>query len=218
MRSMRDACADKGSRPGHEYDLTADLRPLLIRRHAEQGTSDLSPCPRVHFRRWDGSQSRRHPGTPSAPASKSDDLATSEQESGRTTGRTRRVVPSLAPGGPILVAENPSGWSHGRGRRHEGVHAPAAKLSKARQDPSRPSVTAGQPHPASCLADVHKDDLDCTCPAMEMAAIGSMNASGQDGLTLKRQCGIPCRSCMHLHTARSARVIPRTSPMRHLVN
>jgi len=31
-------------------------------------------------------------------------------------------------------------------------------------------------------------DLDRTCPAKEMAAIGSVDASGQDRLTLMRQC------------------------------
>ena len=36
-----------------------------------------------------------------------------------------------------------------------GVPAPAGGLSGARQNPSRPSVTAGQPHPSSCPVNVH---------------------------------------------------------------
>jgi len=36
-----------------------------------------------------------------------------------------------------------------------GVPAPAAGLSGAGQNPSRPSVTAGQPHPSNCLVNVH---------------------------------------------------------------
>ena len=32
---------------------------------------------------------------------------------------------------------------------------PPAELSGAGQNPSRPSVTAGQPHPPRCLANVH---------------------------------------------------------------
>jgi len=36
-----------------------------------------------------------------------------------------------------------------------GVPAPAAGLSGAGQNPSRPSVTAGQPHPSSGLVNVH---------------------------------------------------------------
>ena len=38
---------------------------------------------------------------------------------------------------------------------HQGVHAPAVELSKAGQNPSRPSVTAGQPRLSSCLVEVH---------------------------------------------------------------
>ena len=73
------------------------------------------------------------------------------------------------------------------GVQPRGVHAPAAELSKAGQNPSRPSVTAGQPHPSIAFGDrTREDDLDRTCPAKEMAAIGSMDASGQDG-ALKRQ-------------------------------
>ena len=41
------------------------------------------------------------------------------------------------------------------GAQPQGVHAPAAELSKAGQNPSRPSVTAGQPQPLSCLVEVH---------------------------------------------------------------
>ena len=41
------------------------------------------------------------------------------------------------------------------GRSAAGVHASAAELSKAGQNPSRPSVTAGQPHPSSCRVNVH---------------------------------------------------------------
>ena len=41
------------------------------------------------------------------------------------------------------------------GAQPRGVHAPAAELSKAGQNPSRPSVTAGQPQPLSCLVEVH---------------------------------------------------------------
>ena len=60
------------------------------------------------------------------------------------------------------------------------VPAPAAGLSGAGQNPSRPSVTAGQPHPSSCLANVHaKTALSRTCPDQEMAAIGSRDTSGQ---------------------------------------
>lgn len=36
-----------------------------------------------------------------------------------------------------------------------GVPAPAAGIVRADQNPSRPSVTAGQPHPSSCLVNVH---------------------------------------------------------------
>ena len=35
------------------------------------------------------------------------------------------------------------------------VPSPAAELSEAGQNPSRPSVTAGQPQPSSCLVNVH---------------------------------------------------------------
>ena len=60
------------------------------------------------------------------------------------------------------------------------VPAPAARLSGAGQNLSRPSVTAGQPHPSSCLVNVHaKTALSRTCPDQEMAAIGSRDTSGQ---------------------------------------
>jgi hypothetical protein len=36
-----------------------------------------------------------------------------------------------------------------------GFHAPAARLSEAGQNPSRPSVTAGKPDRQSCLVNVH---------------------------------------------------------------
>jgi hypothetical protein len=47
------------------------------------------------------------------------------------------------------------------------------------QNPSRPSVTEGQPAPADLPGErTRKDDLDGTRPAKVMAAIGSMDASG----------------------------------------
>jgi hypothetical protein len=49
----------------------------------------------------------------------------------------------------------PMTYSSYPGVRPRGVHAPAAELSKTGQNPSRPSVTAGQPHPPSCLVNVH---------------------------------------------------------------
>ena len=93
--------------------------------------------------------------------------------------------------------QRPVGWREDetRGRltlsqftsAREVAPAPAAGLSGAGQNPSRPSVTAGQPHPLSCLVNVHaKTALSRTCPDQEMAAIGSRDPSGQL-LTLKHQ-------------------------------
>ena len=50
--------------------------------------------------------------------------------------------------GPPMTYESSNGSA-------AGVPAPAAELSGAGQNPSRPSVTAGQPHPSSCLVNVH---------------------------------------------------------------
>jgi hypothetical protein len=74
----------------------------------------------------------------------------------------RRSRWRAAPAGPT-----PVGWRKARGfwaavelRKLSGVragnaHAPAAELSEAGQNPSRPSVAAGQPHPWDCVAQVH---------------------------------------------------------------
>jgi hypothetical protein len=58
---------------------------------------------------------------PSARTSKSTDLEASVKAVIKTSGVTRRVIRSLATGcGPMLVAENPSEWSHARGRAQVG--------------------------------------------------------------------------------------------------
>ena len=86
-------------------------------------------------------------------------------------GRSRRrhgaqaVTPAAT---PATAGPTPVGWrerretfgppltgSSYRELSRGGVHAPAAELSKAGQNPSRPSVTAGQPHPSNCLVEVH---------------------------------------------------------------
>jgi len=55
---------------------------------------------------------------------------------------------------------------------------PLPGLSGAGQNPSRPSVTAGQPHPSSCLVNVHaKTTLSGTCSDQEMAAIRSRDTN-----------------------------------------
>jgi hypothetical protein len=62
-----------------------------------------------------------------------------------------------------------------------GVPAPAAGIVRAGQNLSRPSVTAGQPRPWSCLVSVHaKTTLTEPARTQEMAAIGSRDTSGQD--------------------------------------
>jgi hypothetical protein len=55
-------------------------------------------------------------------------------------------------------------------------------IVRGRQNPSRPSVTAGQPRPVNLPGDrTREDGLDRTCPTVpELAAIGGMDASGQD--------------------------------------
>ena len=70
------------------------------------------------------------------------------------------------------------------GAQPRGVHAPAAELSRVGQNPSRPSVTAGNRTRRAAGERTREDDLDRTCPAKEMAAIGSMDASGPGRLTL----------------------------------
>ena len=64
-----------------------------------------------------------------------------------------------------------------------GVLAPAAVLSEPCQNPSRPSVTAGQPHRRTCPVNVHvkTTSMHRTCPGQGVAAI--RDRSGQ-GLTL----------------------------------
>ena len=87
----------------------------------------------------------------------------------RGRSRRRHSAHASAPAGaPATAAPTPVGWREGQETfgaavdrqrlpevRPRGVHAPAAELSKAGQNPSRPSVTAGQPQPLSCLAEVH---------------------------------------------------------------
>jgi hypothetical protein len=111
----------------------------------------------------------------------------------RPPGRTRRRLGVLAVAyadAPAPAGPAPVGW---RGRRNAGrstrskfhlcmrvVPAPAARLSGAGQNPSRPSVAAGQPRLSSCLVNVHaKTALSRTCPDQELAAIGSRDTSGQ---------------------------------------
>jgi hypothetical protein len=119
---------------------------------------------------------------------------------GGPPGRTRRRLGVLAyahADAPAPAGPTPVGW---RVRRNTGrstrskfhrctwvVPAPAAGLSGAGQDPSRPSVTAGQPHPSSCLANVHAKTA-LTEPArtrrLQLSEAGTRMACG---LTLKRQ-------------------------------
>ena len=87
---------------------------------------------------------------------------------GGPPGRSRRRhgAHAVAPAGaPTTAAPTPVGWrdiqnigpldiQHVSSVR-AGVPAPATGLSGAGQNPSRPSVTAGQPHPSSCLVNVH---------------------------------------------------------------
>ena len=104
--------------------------------------------------------------------------------------------PSL-PLAPAPAGPTPVGW---RERRNTGrstrskfhlctwvVPAPAAGLSGAGQNPSRPSVTAGQPHPSSCLVNVHAKTA-LTEPARtrrwQLSEAGTRVAWA---LTLKRQ-------------------------------
>jgi len=67
------------------------------------------------------------------------------------------------------------------------VPAPAAGSSKAGQNPSRPSVPVGQPHPSSCLVNVHAKTT-LTEPARtkrwQLSEAGTQVAWA---LTLKRQ-------------------------------
>jgi hypothetical protein len=58
---------------------------------------------------------------------------------------------------------------------------PLSILSGAGQNPSRPPVTAGQPHRQTCLVNVHaKTALTEHCPRVpEFAAIGSRDTSSQ---------------------------------------
>jgi hypothetical protein len=58
-------------------------------------------------------------------------------------------------------------------------------IVRAGQNPSRPSVTAGQPHPVKLPGErTREDGPDRTCPKVpEFAAIGSRDTSGQDGRT-----------------------------------
>jgi hypothetical protein len=129
----------------------------------------------------------------------------------RHCSRRRLGTHAFAPASaPATAAPTPVGWREKQkspwatlavqqlpGVQVRGVHAPAAELSKARQNPSRPSVTAGQLYPSNCPGGrTREDGLDGTCRAKEVAAIGSMDASGQGRLTLNRQssnCPTPVR-------------------------
>src|SRR5271166_1637260 len=86
---------------------------------------------------------------------------------GGPPGRSHRQLGAHAYA-PATAAPTPVGWRENAqicraaidvrqspGDHPRGVHAPAAELSRAGQNPSRPSVTVGQPHPPSCLAEVH---------------------------------------------------------------
>jgi hypothetical protein len=107
-------------------------------------------------------------------------------------GRTRRPYDAHA-SARAAAALTPVGWreKHKFLGRHwytavsgfsgaGGVPAPAAGLSRTGQNPSRPSVAAGQPHLSNCPANVHaKTTLTEPCPAKGMAAIGSRDTSGR---------------------------------------
>jgi hypothetical protein len=105
--------------------------------------------------------------------------------------RRRHGALAFAPAGaPATAGPTPVGWRENMKAGpldaqqvpsvQVGVPAPAAGFSETGQDLSSPSVTAGQPHPRGCLVNVHaKTTLTETCPAKEMAAIGSRDTSGQ---------------------------------------
>ena len=126
--------------------------------------------------------------------------------------RVRLRFPSLAKPGQMRIgncgrrssatpnSRSPSRWSPlppGRWRpavtQHPGTAPcegrgvacpPCWASSGTGQNPSRPSVTAGQPHPVKPPVEgTREDDLDRTCPEQEMAAIGSGDTSGH-GLLL----------------------------------
>jgi hypothetical protein len=84
----------------------------------------------------------------------------------RAARAARHGAHAFAPAGaPATAAPTPGGWREsmkpGRLTYSEfqlcrwASLLPLPGLSGAGQNPSRPSVTAGQPHPSSCLANVH---------------------------------------------------------------
>ncbi len=91
--------------------------------------------------------SRRPPG-PLAPPPRRARLRSRcrSRYGGANAGRLARKTQNA---GPLLT------YSSCRAFNRRGVHSPAAELSKAGQNPSRPSVTAGQPHPPSCVVNAH---------------------------------------------------------------
>ena len=122
---------------------------------------------------------------------------------GGPTGRSRRrlgaqavthaATPATA--GPTPVGWREKTWDPGR-LTYSEFHLcrwasllPLPRLSGAGQNPSRPSVTAGQSHPSSCLVDVHAKTA-LTEPvrtwAWQLSEAGTRVARGR--LTRKRLC------------------------------
>jgi hypothetical protein len=84
----------------------------------------------------------RRPAGPHAPPTRHARLRS--RYGGANAGRLARKA------GDFRAAVGPQQFTRVQPR---GVHAPAAELSKAGQNPSRPSVTAGQPHPSNCPSE-----------------------------------------------------------------
>jgi hypothetical protein len=118
---------------------------------------------------------------------------------GGPPGRTRRRHGGLvrhSAGAPCRTGPTPVGWREEQeagplnrqqvsAMRARGVPAPAAGIVRGRSEPVKAVCDRRATAPVELPGErTHEDDLDRTCPDQEMAAIGSRDTSGQDGMTL----------------------------------